>query len=88
MSEAKKKIALSGIVAGETSICTVGKEGVGLTYRGYTIEDLAAHAEKQTDAVIATLPAEFPDQLVTSVRVVIKSRAGLLANANGATTDA
>jgi len=29
MSSEKKKIALSGVVAGETSICTVGKEGVG-----------------------------------------------------------
>jgi 2-methylcitrate synthase len=44
MSEAKKKIALSGVVAGETAISTVGQEGVGLTYRGYAIEDLAAHA--------------------------------------------
>src|SRR5262249_3944684 len=35
---------LAGIVAGETSISTVGKEGVGLTYRGYAIEDLAARA--------------------------------------------
>ena len=41
MSEAKKKIALSGVVAGQTAICTVGKEGVGLTYRGYSIEELA-----------------------------------------------
>ncbi len=32
---------LAGLVAGETAICTVGKEGVGLTYRGYSIEDLA-----------------------------------------------
>lgn len=32
---------LAGISAGSTAICTVGKEGVGLTYRGYTIEDLA-----------------------------------------------
>lgn len=32
---------LAGIVAGETAISTVGKEGVGLTYRGYSIEDLA-----------------------------------------------
>src|SRR4030095_14816849 len=44
MSEGKKKIALSGVAAGETSICTVGKEGAGLTYRGYSIEDLAEHA--------------------------------------------
>lgn len=36
---------LAGVVAGETAIATVGKEGVGLSYRGYAIEDLAAHAE-------------------------------------------
>jgi 2-methylcitrate synthase len=44
MSNANKTGGLAGIVAGETAICTVGKEGVGLTYRGYTIEDLAAKA--------------------------------------------
>ncbi|MBV9657729.1 MAG: 2-methylcitrate synthase [Verrucomicrobia bacterium] len=47
MSEAKTPITpggLRGQSAGSTAICTVGKEGVGLTYRGYTIEDLAAHA--------------------------------------------
>jgi 2-methylcitrate synthase len=31
-------------VAGETAISTVGKEGKGLTYRGYSIHDLAEHA--------------------------------------------
>lgn len=35
---------LEGIVVGDTAISTVGKEGVGLTYRGYTIEDLAQSA--------------------------------------------
>lgn len=35
---------LEGIVVGDTAICTVGKEGLGLTYRGYDIHDLAAHA--------------------------------------------
>lgn len=44
MSETKKTGGLAGIVAGETAISTVGKEGVGLTYRGYHIEDLAAQA--------------------------------------------
>jgi len=44
MSEAQKSDGLAGVVAGETAISTVGKEGVGLTYRGYTIEDLAAGA--------------------------------------------
>jgi 2-methylcitrate synthase len=37
----KKSGGLAGIVAGQTTISTVGKEGVGLTYRGYAIEDLA-----------------------------------------------
>jgi 2-methylcitrate synthase len=35
---------LAGIEAGRTAICTVGKEGVGLNYRGYSIADLAEHA--------------------------------------------
>jgi len=44
MSADKKAGGLAGVVAGQTAICTVGKEGVGLTYRGYSIEDLAAKA--------------------------------------------
>ncbi len=35
---------LAGIIAGKSAIATVGQEGIGLTYRGYTIEDLAEHA--------------------------------------------
>jgi 2-methylcitrate synthase len=35
---------LEGIVVGDTAISTVGKEGIGLTYRGYSIADLAKHA--------------------------------------------
>lgn len=35
---------LAGVVAGKTGISTVGKAGVGLTYRGYSIEDLSLHA--------------------------------------------
>ena len=44
MSAEKKPGGLAGIVAGQTTICTVGKEGVGLTYRGYSIEELASQA--------------------------------------------
>jgi len=32
---------LAGVIAGETKISTVGKENVGLTYRGYGIKDLS-----------------------------------------------
>jgi 2-methylcitrate synthase len=44
MSTDTKTGGLAGVTAGETAISTVGKEGVGLTYRGYSINDLADHA--------------------------------------------
>ena len=34
---------LAGVVAGATAVSSVGKEGVGLTYRGYSIDDLTKH---------------------------------------------
>ena len=37
----EKTAGLAGIIAGNTAIATVGKEGKGLTYRGYSIHDLA-----------------------------------------------
>jgi len=41
----KKSVALSGMPAGETAICTVGQSGNDLHYRGYDIADLAEHCE-------------------------------------------
>lgn len=41
----KKSVALSGVVAGNTSLCTVGRSGNDLHYLGYDILDLAAHCE-------------------------------------------
>ena len=41
----KKSVALSGTAAGETALCTVGRSGNDLHYRGYDIADLAAHCE-------------------------------------------
>jgi 2-methylcitrate synthase len=40
----KKSVALSGVVAGNTAICTVGHSGNDLHYRGYDIADLARDA--------------------------------------------
>ncbi|MBU6468521.1 MAG: 2-methylcitrate synthase [Betaproteobacteria bacterium] len=40
----KKSVALSGVVAGNTGICTVGRSGNDLHYRGFDILDLAKHA--------------------------------------------
>ncbi len=48
MSEApkpKKSVALSGTVAGNTALCTVGRSGNDLHYRGYDILDLATTCE-------------------------------------------
>lgn len=39
-----KNRGLEGIIVGDTAIATVGKEGVGLTYRGYDIHDLAKNS--------------------------------------------
>src|SRR6266705_1670681 len=52
MSTDKKSGGLAGVVAGQTAISTVGKEGMGLTYRGYSINDLA---EKATFEAVAFL---------------------------------
>ena len=41
----KKSVALSGVPAGNTALCSVGKSGNDLHYRGYDIADLAAHCE-------------------------------------------
>ena len=41
----KKSVALSGIVAGNTALCTVGRTGNDLNYRGYDILDIAAQCE-------------------------------------------
>ena len=39
--KAKKSVALSGTPAGNTALCTVGRSGNDLHYRGYDIHDLA-----------------------------------------------
>ena len=41
----KKSVALSGVVAGNTALCTVGRSGNDLHYRGYDILELAQQAE-------------------------------------------
>jgi len=41
----KKSVALSGVVAGNTALCTVGRTGNDLAYRGYDILDIATTCE-------------------------------------------
>lgn len=55
----KKSVALSGVVAGNTALCSVGRTGNDLHYRGYDITDLAPRCEFEETAhllVHGTLP--------------------------------
>jgi 2-methylcitrate synthase len=62
MTTTKKKAGgLAGVVAGETAIATVGKEGKGLNYRGYSIHDLAEHATFEEVAFLL-LKGHLPTQ--------------------------
>ncbi|MDQ3195989.1 MAG: 2-methylcitrate synthase, partial [Pseudomonadota bacterium] len=40
----KKSVALSGVAAGNTALCSVGLSGDDLHYRGYDILEIAEHA--------------------------------------------
>lgn len=57
----KKSVALSGVVAGNTALCTVGRTGNDLHYRGYDILDVAETCEFEEIAhllVHGTLPTQ------------------------------
>jgi 2-methylcitrate synthase len=45
VSRPKKSVALSGVTAGNTALCTVGRTGNDLHYRGYDILDFADEAQ-------------------------------------------
>src|SRR5450631_1867776 len=73
----KKSVALSGVAAGDTALCTVGRSGNDLHYRGYDILDFAEEAEFEEIAhllVHGTLPNR--DQLA-AYKARLKSRRGL-----------
>ena len=57
---------LRGQVAGETALCTVGKTGSGLTYRGYDISVLAEKAQFEEVAFLL-LRGHLPTQLELDV---------------------
>lgn len=68
---------LRGQIAGQTELCTVGKTGTGLTYRGYDIADLAATATFEEVAYLLT-KGELPNQQeLTAYSTKLKSLRGL-----------
>ncbi len=76
-STAQNTRGLAGVVAGSTRLSTVGKEGAGLTYCGYSIDDLAANATFEEVAWLL-LHGELPkaDQLA-AYTADLKSMRGL-----------
>ena len=57
----KKSVALSGTTAGNTAICTVGRTGNDLHYRGYDILEFAEHAEFEEIAYLI-IHEKLPNQ--------------------------
>ena len=66
---------LRGQSAGDTALCTVGKSGTGLTYRGYDITDLAENASFEEVAYLI-FQGELPNsqQLVDYKNVLKNNR--------------
>ena len=56
----KKSVALSGVLAGNTALCTVGRTGNDLAYRGYDILDLAGACEFEEIAYLL-IHGKLPD---------------------------
>ena len=77
---AKKSVALSGVPAGNTALCTVGRNGNELHYRGYDILDLANHCEFEEVAHLL-IHGKLPNAAeLTAYRMKLKSLRGLPAN--------
>ena len=68
---------LRGQSAGDTALCTVGKTGTGLTYRGYDISELAELATFEEVAYLI-LYGELPNQTtLDAYRTKLKALRGL-----------
>ncbi|MDE5438813.1 2-methylcitrate synthase [Elizabethkingia meningoseptica] len=73
----KKSVALSGVPAGNTALCSVGKSGNDLHYRGYNILDLATKAQFEEVAyllIYGQLPTEAQ---LKNYKAKLKSLRGL-----------
>jgi 2-methylcitrate synthase len=76
----KKSVALSGVTAGNTALCTVGRTGNDLHYRGYDILDIAEATEFEEIAhllVHETLPTRAE---LRAYKAKLQSLRGLPAN--------
>ena len=75
----KKSVALSGTAAGNTALCTVGRNGNELHYRGYNILDLAESCEFEEVAYLL-VHGKLPNQAeLNAYKTKLKSLRGLPA---------
>ncbi len=73
----KKSVALSGITAGNTALCTVGRSGNDLHYRGYDILDIADQCEFEEVAYLL-VHGKLPTAAeLASYKAKLKSLRGL-----------
>ncbi len=70
----KKSVALSGVVAGNTAVCTVGRTGNDLHYRGYDIVELARNSTFEEVAFLL-VHGELPTQ--SELKDYVKKLKGL-----------
>jgi 2-methylcitrate synthase len=73
----KKSVALSGVVAGNTALCSVGKSGNDLHYRGYNILDLAKKAEFEEVAYLLIYGSLPTKPQLTNYKAKLKGLRGL-----------
>ena len=77
----KKSVALSGVTAGNTALCTVGRTGNDLHYRGYDILDLATTSEFEEIAYLL-VHGSLPKQAeLAAYKIRLKALRGLPAQA-------
>ena len=80
----KKSVALSGVTAGNTALCTVGRTGNDLHYRGYDILDVADACEFEEIAYLL-VHGKLPTQAeLDGYKTKLKALRGLPANVKAA----
>src|SRR6201997_2447605 len=80
----KKSVALSGVTAGNTALCTVGRTGNDLHYRGYDILEIATVCEFEEIAYLL-IHEKLPNRAeLTAYKARLKSLRGLPASVRGA----
>jgi 2-methylcitrate synthase len=73
----KKSVALSGVTAGNTALCTVGRTGNDLHYRGYDILEIASCCEFEEIAYLL-IHGKLPNRAeLDSYKAKLKSLRGL-----------